>query len=172
MIANLERDRVKYLEVDLGADQGGFIGVIPDLDIREAVKEWERHLFHLSVNKNYSPNQKIMVITHELGHLYCGHQGSPCSDWWPDRRNMLSRNAKEFEAESVAWLVCERAGLKITAARYLNWYMDDGEEIPKGISLELVIKSARLIESMCRGILPDRKPPKPKRDDKAVRQEN
>jgi hypothetical protein len=82
----------------------------------------------------------------------------------------LSLNAEEFEAESVAWLVCERAGLKIPAARYLKWYMDDGEEIPQGISLELVIKSAGLIESMCRRKLPDREIPKANQSDGAARE--
>jgi hypothetical protein len=162
LTANLKRDRVKYLEVALGTTEGGSIGIVA-IHLCRAVMEKERILFHLSVNDTHSPGEKLSVIAHELGHLYCGHLGTPCQTWWPDRRNVLSRNAEEFEAESVAWLVCERAGLKIPAARYLSGYMDKEDAIPEGVSLELVIKSTGMIEAMYKRKLPDREVPKPKK---------
>jgi hypothetical protein len=48
--------------------------------------------------------------------------------------------------------------------------MDKGDAIPEGISLELVIKNAGLIEGMRRRNLPDREIPKPKSDAGAARQ--
>jgi hypothetical protein len=53
-----------------------------------------------------------------MAHLFCGHLGSTETDWWPDRRS-LSPAQREIEAESVAYLVCRRAGLHSLSERYL-----------------------------------------------------
>lgn len=103
-------------------------------------------LYHLVVNQNHSKEEKFATIAHELGHLYCGHLGTPNENWWPDRRKEHI-NIREFEAESVAWLVCERAGLKNPSAEYLSGYMNENAQIPQ-VSLENVLKAAGMIEAM------------------------
>jgi hypothetical protein len=56
-------------------------------------------------------------------------------------------NIREFEAESAAWLVCERAGIKNPSAKYLSGYMNENAQIPQ-VSLENVLKATGMIEAM------------------------
>ena len=90
-----------------------------------------------------------------MAHLYCGHLGTPNDKWWPDRRG-LPHNVREFEAESVAYMVCARLGIDNPSERYLAGYADQQNEVPP-ISLECVIKSAGRIETMGRKKLQPRK---------------
>lgn len=142
-----------------------------------------RVLYRLVVNQNHSEEEKFATIAHELGHLYCGHLGrpyiaeqsarrprignrdaqnpsmpdtdTPDKRWWPNRSN-LHTNVEEFEAESVAWLVCERAGINNPSAKYLNGYLEENAEIP-AISLENVLRAAGTIETMAAKKRPLRK---------------
>ena len=40
----------------------------------------------LELNDDLSPESRYVTLAHELGHLYCGHLGTPNEKWWPDRR--------------------------------------------------------------------------------------
>lgn len=99
---------------------------------------------------------KYATLVHELAHLYCGHLGTPDDSWWPDRRG-LGKEAREFEAESVSYLVCRRLGIETPSEGYLSGYMDKNNEVPS-ISLDAVLRVAGLIESMGKRRLAKRKP--------------
>lgn len=158
---NLPRDGVSYNESDYGTVRAGHI--IPSegnksQNTRGEIKIFEGNisqypkgkevkvLYNLVVNQHHTIEEKFATIAHELGHLYCGHLDSPNEKWWPARM-INDVNVKEFEAESVAWLICGRAGIEPPSARYLNAYLCEDGQIPQ-ISLETVIKAAGLIESM------------------------
>jgi len=98
---------------------------------------------------------RYTTLVHELAHLYCGHLGTRNPKWWPDRRG-LSLEAREFEAESVCYLVCQRIGVKTKSDAYLGGYYQQNEEIPS-ISFERIMASTRLIEEMGRKRLSPRK---------------
>jgi len=66
--------------------------------------------YTMIVNRKHCWEEKFATIAHELGHLFCGHLGNPLMDLWPDRSS-CDLQVREFEAESVSWLVCERAGI-------------------------------------------------------------
>jgi hypothetical protein len=83
--------------------------------------------------------------------------GTPNVKWWPDRRG-LATDAAEFEAESVAWLVCSRFGIDNPSDTYLANYLGSNAEVPN-ISIDRVMKSAGLIERMGKDRL------KPRTDD-------
>ena len=100
----------------------------------------------MAVNQNLSPAAQLVTLAHELAHLYCGHIGTPNSKWWPSRQG-LSLASREFEAESTAYLVCGRIGIDNPSEQYLAGYVRSGKNIPP-ISLENVLRSAGLIESM------------------------
>ena len=100
----------------------------------------------ITLNSNLSDETNFATLTHELGHLFCGHLGSSDSKRWPNRPG-LGRNICEFEAESVSYLVCTRAGLETPAAEYLFGYLGANLEVP-AISLDVVVKAAQRIESM------------------------
>jgi hypothetical protein len=82
----------------------------------------------------------------ELGHLYCGHLGTPSERWWPDRRG-LPLETRQFEAESVCHLVCRRLGLDTKSDEYLANFFHRHDRIP-AISFDCVMKAAGLIEQM------------------------
>ena len=67
--------------------------------------------FAIPLNSNHDNVTLLATIYHELGHVYCGHLGNNELDYLPERTN-LDIQAREFEAESVCWLLCEREGIK------------------------------------------------------------
>jgi hypothetical protein len=100
--------------------------------------------YELLINSQHSPETQYSTLVHELAHLYCGHLGSPEPKWWPDRR-FVSYDVGEFEAESVAYLVCRRRGIETPSARYLSNYVRDQDETPR---ISCVMKATRSIEEM------------------------
>jgi hypothetical protein len=102
--------------------------------------------YELLLNEEHNRESRYATIVHELAHLYCGHLGTTNKKWWPDRLG-LSKKLMEFEAESVCYLVCERAGIANPSAEYLSGFITSKEDVPQ-ISLECVMKAAGLIENM------------------------
>ena len=112
--------------------------------------------YDLLINGKLSRESQYATIAHELAHLYCGHLGTPNEKWWPDRRG-LNHNVLEFEAESVAYLVCTRSNIDNPSEKYLSGYVGKQEQVPS-ISLECVMKAAGLIETMSKQKMKQRKP--------------
>ena len=100
----------------------------------------------MEINKNYSKTEKFATIVHELCHLFCGHLGSPNEKLWCSRKS-LDENSEEFEAETIAWLVCERLDIEKPSVKYLSNYLNENRTIPS-ISIETVLKSTNKIEQM------------------------
>lgn len=111
--------------------------------------------YDLVINEQLSRTAQYATMVHELAHLYCGHIGSPNQKWWPDRRGM-KREIREFEAESVTYLICERLGIDNLSDTYLSGYLNANQEIPD-ISIECVMKASGLLEQMGRERLKPRK---------------
>ena len=140
---------------------GVLAGVAAHGDVVERGKAAEReHVqvplrYELLLNSKYSAEAKYAMLVHELAHLYCGHLGSPNHNWWPDRRG-LADHIREFEAESVCYLVCSRLGLDNPSDAYIASYVREHDETPS-ISLDCVMKTSGLIEQMGRERLKPRK---------------
>lgn len=158
-ILNAKRDGVIVHRKALGSALGGyvrnagdpshFVGVDRSAGEQRVVQVDGQDVpivAEITLNDNFPYETNYATLTHELGHLYCGHVGTPNTRWWPDRQR-LDRNTAEFEAESVSYLVCVRAGLETPAAAYLHGYLNANAEVPR-ISLEFVFKAAHRIESM------------------------
>lgn len=111
-------------------------------------------LSEITLNSNLSDEVNFATLTHELGHVYCGHIGSGDQGLWPNRTN-LSKNVMEFEAESVSFLVCQRMSIDTPAAEYLSGYLNNNEVIPE-ISLDTIFKAVQRIESMAKKRLKSR----------------
>jgi len=166
-IENAKRDGIRILPHHAGTQSAGSIrwASAPNLpylqfctskDGQGRPKYQEvKPTFELLVNNALSPEAAYVAIVHELAHLYCGHIGTPNRTWWPDRQG-LHNNVSEFEAESAAYLVCNRLGLKIPSDSYLYKYLEANDQIPE-ISLECVVKSAGSIEAMGQKRLSPRK---------------
>lgn len=159
---NAKRDGIRIIEKEAGSQSAGSIrtaggAFLQVLKKSRPQKEYERVplRYEMLVNSKHSRVAKYATLGHELGHLYCGHLGSPNVNWWP-RRQTLHTNICEFEAESVCYLVCSRLGIDNPSDEYLAGYMNANKETPP-ISLEAVMKAAGLIERMGRERLKPRK---------------
>ena len=111
--------------------------------------------YNLVLNESLGREAIYATMVHEMAHLYCGHMGTPNKKWWPDRRG-LGKEIREFEAESIAYLICRRLDIDNPSDTYLPCYLKEDQEIPP-ISLECVMKAAGYIEQMGRQRLKVRK---------------
>jgi hypothetical protein len=161
-ISNAVRDGVRTYQSQSGSQQAGQIGLAqpgllaPYLVKRIPVEQYVqvRVVYELGLSAELSAPSQYATLCHELGHLYLGHLGTLNPKWWPDRRGG-SEDVREFEAESVCHLVCNRLGIISRSAEYLAFYLDRHSEIPP-ISLDCVLKAAGLIEQMGLARLPPR----------------
>lgn len=167
VIENAKRDGLRIMKSDEGSQSAGSIR-----HVAKDVKGWQRFQkgvdqyrkpifadipirYDLLINGKLSREAQYATIVHELAHLYCGHLGTPNDKWWPDRRG-LNHNVREFEAESVAYLVCSRSNIDNPSEQYLSGYVGTQEQVPS-ISLECVMKAAGLIETMSQQKMKPRK---------------
>lgn len=144
---NAKRDGVLIHSARLGSQRGGSIRLIRGS--RKPIDfDWQKinPQFELELNQSASRESQYATLAHELGHLYCGHLGTPNEKWWPSRFS-IDRDIMEIEAESVAYIVCKRAGLDTPSERYLSGYVQNNDQMPD-ISLDSVMKAAILIEKM------------------------
>jgi hypothetical protein len=104
--------------------------------------------FDFLVEVQEDPNlaTQYATLTHELGHIYSGHLGKRPGDWWVDRK-ALSKKVVEIEAESIAYLVCQRRGIETKSAEYLAHFADERIELPP-VDIERVLSVTYHIERM------------------------
>jgi hypothetical protein len=161
LIANCTRDGIRVTLTPQGSQSAGSISVRRLPESPRVGTDGPSNgapvpiRYELVLNQNHSPETRFATLAHELAHLYCGHIGTLNPAWWPDRRG-LSTEVMEFEAESVAYVVCGRQGLKTPAERYLHTYLEREDAIP-AISLDRVLKVAGLLEGMATNEMKPRK---------------
>jgi hypothetical protein len=167
VIENAKRDGVRISKSRGGSQSAGSIchvakGVVASQRFQTGFDEHRNPVFidvpvryDLVVKGRVSRNTQYVTLVHELAHLYCGHLGTPNEQWWPDRLE-LDREVEEFEAESIAYLVCARSGIRNPSEMYLAGYVKEQEQVPP-ISLDCVMKTAGLIETMSRQRMKPRK---------------
>lgn len=115
----------------------------------------EKAIVFIELNDSLDKKAQYATLCHELGHIYLGHLGGHPDGAWPSRMG-LNRSQRELEAEAVAYMVCFRANLTTQSAEYLAGYLTN-QTTTKGVSIDLVMRVAGLIERMGRSILPIRK---------------
>lgn len=149
LLDNLERYGINRYLSNFGSQ---YAGCIKKIDKKERQIHTNQHNYTIridymiEINKNLNTEEQFVTIVHELGHLFCGHLGTPDEKLWPNRE-ALDINTREFEAESVAWLVSGRLGIKNPSEVYLKGYLTNNDKIPS-ISLEAVLKAVNRIEGM------------------------
>ena len=112
--------------------------------------------YQISVKSGTGLGQEFASICHELGHLFCHHLSMP-ADWkekpWKVRH--VDHVWEEFEAESVAWLVCERLGIDNPSKDYLAKYMPANGSpnfISQNVSIENILTATNEVEKMFKPI--------------------
>jgi hypothetical protein len=144
-VKNCERDKIRVERKAMGELRGGFSTA------RVQNQNWK---IRVGLRDNLDEGAAYAVLCHELAHIFLGHLGADKQGGWPYRLN-LPHNVAEIEAESVAYIVCRRAGLRTRAAEYLSNYMEDSADM-ESISIDLVSRAAGRIEEMGRRLLPPR----------------
>ena len=143
------------MQMNAGVNYGAKIELLKQPQMLRHVQVKKDHFMNLeapyliSVNKNASRGEQFSSIVHELGHLFCGHLQPPAG-WktWPMR--LLRHEVEEFEAESVAWLVCDRLNIEPSSVEYLAGYLDENENIPNEVSIENIFRAFNYVWDIIR----------------------
>lgn len=152
-IANAEKYRIRIGFRTLSSTHGGFATLAR---VSDGAK------MRVVIHDRLDDPSRFGILSHELAHILLGHLGSDWDHWWPARAN-LSAKTMEVEAEAVAFIVTQRFGLEGSSAEYVSRHLNGGE-IPEGVSLDLIAKTAGLLERMARETMPAPKPrPFPKK---------
>lgn len=115
----LEKKRVDLRWVDEGDASAGRIRLE-----KNGKDDKDKH-YLIKLNRNHTAATQFTTLAHELGHLFLGHLG-PNKLLSAPNRVSLSHAAEEIEAESVAYLVCERNGVKTKSETYLASFVAAG----------------------------------------------
>lgn len=93
------------------------------------------------------PNQKVVTLLHEMGHFLLKHQ---------DENSHLSRNVKEMEAESVAYITSFQFGIEEkreqTEVYITSWLREIGDTDSK---LDVMKNSFARINDVCKVLMAD-----------------
>lgn len=111
-----------------------------------------RLLYELEINESLDDRAAYVTLAHELAHVLCGHLGTPDPRWWPNRSSK-TKPVREFEAESVAYLVARRLDPDVRMPPYLDGYLEKEGRVPN-FSLSRVLKVTGDIEKMGVGRVP------------------
>lgn len=138
IIANAENFKIQVRIKELSSTNAGFATT-------RASAPWK---MRIAIHNQLDEPSQFGVLCHELAHIFLGHLGQDSDGWWPPRVN-LTHAAVEVEAESVAYLVTERFGLRGNSDAYLGALTSSGQ-LPPGVSLDNVARVAGLVERMAR----------------------
>jgi hypothetical protein len=107
-------------------------------------KDYSR--YKMFINRNHAAPVQFVTIAHELGHLFLGHLGLDPKFHIPDR-STLTYAQVELEAESVAYLVSERNGVKSASETYLNDFANENTTA-FDVDVYQVMRAAGQIETL------------------------
>lgn len=136
-----------------GNDYAGRIEVLGDYHPKMTVQYKRKNIYItanylLSIRDNAQCGEAFATAVHELGHLFCHHLTAVPRKAWEVR--YLDHASKEFEAESVSYIVCTRLGIKTNSADYLSGYCKKNKTIP-AISVENIFTACNHILNMIEG---------------------
>jgi hypothetical protein len=114
----LDSKNIAWCWVDSGDAKAGKIKVVKRGDDDKKATEYE-----ISINRNHDTATQFVTLSHELGHLFLGHLGED-KKLKVSKRRTLTHAEVELEAESVAYLVCHRSGVKPKSQIYLSNFIN------------------------------------------------
>ena len=127
--------------VDAGDRNAGLIRVV-----RRAANEKEATQYRIHINRNHDSAVKFTTLAHELAHLGLGHLGPDKKLSVPERPH-LSNAQQELEAESVAYIVCERNGVQSKSETYLSNFVSASTTV-NDLDVYQVMRAAGQVETL------------------------
>jgi hypothetical protein len=115
----LNKHKIDIHWVDAGDSKAGLIRVV-----RRARRDEDSTHYCIHINRNHAPAVQFTTLAHELGHLALGHLG-PDKKLKVPSRGSLTHGQQELEAESVAYIVCGRNGIKAKSQTYLSNFVSE-----------------------------------------------
>lgn len=154
LISNLAAFGIDYGNYQTGATEEALLRRT-DCEVNVVIRHhpWRalryRGYFKILTKAGTGKEMDFASICHELGHYFCHHLTPPTDRWWSLRS--LPHAVEEFEAETVAYLVCKRKGIDDESSiRYLAGYMANNRYVPDGISVDMILRAAGWVEKMLR----------------------
>jgi hypothetical protein len=139
-VHHLANRGIGLVQIPFGDGKAGYLKAI-----RRSDKPEVRPEYHVRLNAEHEPNVQFATLVHELAHLYLGHLG-------PDKflkiasRPPLPHDQEELEAESLAFLVCSRHGVKSKSESYLKDHVKSDTTVEK-LDIYMLLKAAGQIET-------------------------
>ena len=137
LIASVAREKIEIVEFDAGDTKAGWIQ-----PLARSKSPKGKNLYRLAYNRNHPSPTRFVTVAHELAHLYLGHLGSDRGRRVADRQT-TPHELREVEAETAAYLVARRNGLKPRSERYLAKYQGTFEHL----NLYAIMRAANAVET-------------------------
>ena len=135
-------------KIEIGHDSDPLLDFSDD---KKCPSQW-RSAYTIKTAMSSGITAQFNTIVHELGHFFCRHIRSMYDKDWQNGIRSIPHEAKEFEAETVAWLVCRRLGVDNPSYRYLAHYFNKNGMIPQEVSIDEILKATRLVEQILYGV--------------------
>ncbi|MBC2735919.1 MAG: ImmA/IrrE family metallo-endopeptidase [Desulfobacteraceae bacterium] len=132
---------IEWFLLDRGDNSAGSICVV-----QSPHGDQEETKYRIYVNRNHNPVVQFGTLAHELGHLFLGHLGKDRNLKIRDRC-LIRRSLQEFEAESVAYIVCKRNGVELKSQTYLSGYLEADTSM-KDLDVYQIMKAAGHVETL------------------------
>ena len=139
-LPRLEKHHVEIRFVDAGDHSAGSIRP-QNIAGENKIRGYRVHL-----NQNHGTAVQFATLAHELGHLFLGHLGRDRQLNVP-QRSTLSNAQEELEAESVAFLLCERNGIKSKSETYLQKFVAQDTTVDD-LDFYQVMRAAGQVEAL------------------------
>jgi hypothetical protein len=156
LIENAERYKIRIEFKALSLSNSGFA------THAKRGSEWK---MRIAIHDGLDEPSRFGVLCHELAHIFLGHLGGDRDLWWPSRFN-LGHNCMEIEAEAAAFVVTQQLGLCGSSPAYVSAHLKDSDFLPPGVSIDNIAKVSGKIEQMAKGLLPEPKYKKDKKEHK------
>lgn len=131
-----------------------------DVSDKKESTEYKREIrYELAINSRLDKEMQLATMIHEVGHLFCGHLGKieiVGGLLESLGHENLAIDVKEFQAESISFIVCNRLGISTSSEKFLRSYIGKNGNIPE-INFDRMLKIAGIIESMCKKEMKKRK---------------
>lgn len=123
LLRRLESKRIYAKSLPWGEGKAGLIRAL-----KRSLNKKEKSRYEVQLNANHSPTVKFSTLVHELAHLYLGHLGNDVCLKIRDRSDR-SHEEEEIEAESAAYMVCHRQGIKPNSENYLSNFLSGNTHV-------------------------------------------